>query len=357
MPKTIRGNDYWPAAFRQRGEQVCRKDVIAVDRNSQGGRPEMPPAVAAAIAALGDDPFHGARLRHVIDDGAEVSDMEAEAVRRALRAAGTRPDEIGLVMVSSTVPDCLLPSNGPAIQAKCELVNATAWSVELGCASIQPQLVAAAALLRDGVCSRAMIVASTATSRIVDYAEPVSALLGDGASAAVIGPLPPGHGLLGQWMRTDGSLRDGVVHAPVVDGKPQRRWDRVAGPIRATSFDLDVAKTAGRRAAEFCREACHGALAAAGLDLKDVSLFVSNQVTGWFVDACRRALDLPEGRAVNTFPEVGNIGAAAVIYNLARAQRDGRLKDGDVVLMYSQGAGLTRVAAVYRWSALTALSP
>jgi 3-oxoacyl-[acyl-carrier-protein] synthase-3 len=85
--------------------------------------------------------------------------------------------------------------------------------------------------------------------------------------------------------------------------------------------------------------------------MKDVALYVGNQSVGWFVDACRRGLGLPADKAIDTFGEVANIGAAAVLFNLERAHRTGRLKDGDVVLIYSPGAGFTRAAVAYRWKA------
>src|SRR5207245_2293270 len=106
------------------------------------------------------------------------------------------------------------PFNAPAVQAKCELTRAAAWHLHVGCASVQPQLIAASALISSKVYEKILIVQSGATSRVVDYAAPVSAVMGDGATAAVIGALPYGYGILGHYTRTDGSLRDGVVYAP-----------------------------------------------------------------------------------------------------------------------------------------------
>jgi 3-oxoacyl-[acyl-carrier-protein] synthase-3 len=269
-----------------------------------------------------------------------------------MAAAGVGPRDIDLVLIHSLTPDRLMPSNGPAVQAKCELVNAAAWSVDVSCASFQPQLVAAAALIRSGMYRRILLVQSQAASRVVDYSTPGSTALGDGAAAAVVGEVPAGYGLLGHWFRTDGRLRDGVVFAPVVEGEPQHRWwDKNGGPTCFTSFDLQIGKSAGLRSTAFCREACLGALDAAKLSVDDVALYVGNQTLGWLVDACRRALGLPAEKAFETFSEVANIGAVAVPFNLERAHQTGRLRDGDVILMYSPGAGFTRAAAVYRWRA------
>jgi 3-oxoacyl-[acyl-carrier-protein] synthase-3 len=252
-------------------------------------------------------------------------------------------------LVHSLVPDLLMPSNAPAIQAKCELVNASAWSLDVSCSSFQAQLVTAAAFIRSGTFRRILLVQSQATSRVLDYTSAGSTAFGDAAAAVVVGEVPHGYGHLGHWIRTDGSLRDGVVIAPLVDGQPQRRWDKCPAHPAFSSFNRDLGKVTGTRGTEFCREACQGALAAAGLTLRDVSLYVGNQSLGWFVDACRRGLGLEASQAFDTFKEVGGIGAVAVPFNLERAWTAGRVKDGDIVLTYSPGSGFTRAAAVYRW--------
>lgn len=348
LPPAVRGNDWWAGGFKRRDDEA-RRDFIAIDRAPSGEEAPLAREIADAMAKLKDDPFRGARLRHVIDDAAEPSDLEARAARAALAAAEVEPGEIDLVMVASVVPDRLLPSNAPAVQAKCELTRAAAWSLDLGCASVQPQLIAATALVKSGTYRRILMVQSCAASRIVDPEAPVSAAMGDGAAAAVIGALPDGYGLVGHYTRTDGSLRDGVVHAPIVDGRPAARWDRAAGPIRLTSLDPAAGKTAGARATEFCREACLAALDDAGVTISDIDLFVCNQSLGWFLDACRSSLGVPAAKTIDTFASVGNLGPASILFNLAEAERQGRLRDGNLVLMYSPGAGLTRTAAVYRW--------
>jgi 3-oxoacyl-[acyl-carrier-protein] synthase-3 len=349
LPPTVRGNDFWDRA--PNADEQRRQNILAVEKTTSGAPNPVAPEIALAMAALGNDPFRGARQRHVIDDSAEPSDMEAEAARRAMRAAGVRPDEIDVVMVASLVPDRLHPSNGPAVQHKCGLERAVAWSLDLGCASFQPQLIAAHALLRAGTYRNILCVYSSAVSRVLDYSMGWSPAFGDGAAAVVLGALPSGYGLLGHWCRTDGALREGVVYCPVVDGEPRPRWDRHAAPIRLVSLDPDLGKGAGLRSTAFCQEACSGALASAGLAIDDIDFFVANQSVAWLVDACRRSVGLRAEQTIDTFQEVANIGAAAIVLNLERAWRTGRIQDGDHLLIYSPGAGLTRAAVVYRWRA------
>src|SRR5262245_7330749 len=73
LPPQVRTNDFWPSTFTENIEQKRNKDFLAIERSSDGQKTEIPPEIAAAMAALGTDPFFGARRRHVLDDDAETS--------------------------------------------------------------------------------------------------------------------------------------------------------------------------------------------------------------------------------------------------------------------------------------------
>lgn len=348
LPPRRRGNDHWPTTWRPLSESARRKDILALERTSAGETPDLAPEIVQAMHAHDADPFRGARFRHVIDEGMEVSDMEALAVQAALADAQIEPHQIDLLLVASPVPDRILPGNGPAVAHKCGLTNAVAWNYEVGCAVFLPMLVTADALIQAGAYKKILVVASSALTRVLDYTAPMSAAFGDGAAAAVITAGQVGFGLLGHWMRTDGALREGAVFAPVVEGQPVRAWTRANGEVRLMSFDPDAIKHAGRQAVAYCQEACAGALAAAHKTTSDVALYIGAQSQGWFVEGCRLGLGLPPEKTIDTFAEVANIGPATLLFNLHRARSLGRVREGDHILMYSPGVGLTRAAACYR---------
>jgi len=350
LPTHVRTNAFWGDRLAARREAHKRDDILAIRHGTDGRSVDVPAATAAAMAARRDDPFGGSKLRHVIDDAEMGSDLEARAGNAAMADAGIAPEDIDLVLVASLPQDRMVPTNAPAVQAKCGLVNASAWCLDVGCASTQPQLLAAAALIATGAAKHVLIVQSQVNSRTVDQESHLAPGFGDGAAAAVIGVVPDGYGLLGTYLRTDGSLREGVVLAPSRNGKPLREWWEASdGPPRLATFDADAGKLAGIKGPEFCRLACLEALSAAGVRLEDISLFVCNQSVSWFADACRRALGLPADRLIDTYEEVANIGGAAILLNLHRARELGRVKRGDTLLLYSPGAGYTRAAAVVRW--------
>jgi 3-oxoacyl-[acyl-carrier-protein] synthase III len=150
-------------------------------------------------------------------------------------------------------------------------------------------------------------------------------------------------------MNTNGKFRDAIVHAFVVDGKPQRDWYRGEGSVRLASFAPEMGRETGALQIDFCREAAGGALAIAEKTAKDVRLFLGPQSVVWLNGALAAGLGFTKEQTIDTFTEVGNISPATLAFNLQAADQRGMLSDGDLVLAYSPGAGLTRAAVLFRW--------
>ncbi len=348
LPETLRTNDYWPPAFIERDEARRKRDIVDLEHDAAGKRVEVPAELAAGMRAHANDPFRGARVRRVIGEHEEVSALEAAAAANALADAKVGIDEVDALLVHSLIPDLLHPSNAPAVQDRLGLTRAVAIAIDNGCASPHVGMVLADGLIQSGRFRRVLVVCSSAPSRAVDLMNPASPVFGDAAAAYVVGPAEAGAGLLGHSLQTDGYFRDAMVHATMVEGRPERDWYRHCGHIRLATLAPDRARESGRRQLEFCRDACMGALASAGVTIDDIALFLGPQSVAWLNDALCRSLGLPPERTLDTFVEVANIGSATMPFNLERARRSERVRPGELVLAYTPGAGLTRAAVVFR---------
>jgi len=353
IPEPVRLNDAWPESFHRRFDESRKHDITTIERGAGGETQELDRAISDAMAPYATDPFRGTRRRHITPAELPASDLEADAARRAIADAGLTAADIDVAFIASYMPDMLMPSNGPALQAKVGLVNAICYPTDLACASFLGHLVLADALIAAGRARYVLSVNSGTLSRFLDLNLPVSVHIGDGASACVFGASGrAGFGLLGQHARTDGSLRDGIVLAHVgADGKPARRYEDAAARIVFTTLDPAAGKAGGQKGAAWCRESCAAAMAQAGVSLGDISLYFGAQSLKWFPDACRRALGLSPEQVIESFDEVANIGPATIPYNLLLARQRGLLRDGALLLLYSPGIGMHRLAVVLRWSA------
>ena len=250
-------------------------------------------------------------------------------------------EEIDLVLVHSLPPDQLMPSNAPALQAKLGLVNATAWSLDVSSASFLAQLVAATALVRSGVYRRVLLVLSQAASRVLDYSTP-----GSRRSATA----PPRWWSASSRRATAISATgcapmarcvDGVVFATVIDGQAHRRWGRViAGPSASRPSTSTWASPPG------CARPRSAARPASGRWAPPASPSTTSRSTSairacaGLVDACRRALAGSRSSTPSTPSRRSPTSAPSMVPSTSSAPHHaGGLRDGDVVLLYSPGAG------------------
>lgn len=350
IPSRQRSNDEWPDTFRNRFEQSAKTDLSVLDRAPDGSRNILEPALEAALAPYRDDPFRGVRTRPVLEPDRTASDLEVQAARVALDDAGSTPDDIDLLLITSHMPDHLWPTNGPLVLDRLGLHRATLLPLDLTCASFLAHIQTAAAYIAAGMARKVLSINSGTWSRFPDWHSPAFVNFGDGAAACVFEASDQDRGLRAIWSRTDGRLHPGLVLAHVAAGGAiAQRMEDTIGPMRLTSLDPAAGKQGGIHSTAWCREACGAVLEQAQCGIGDVDLYVGAQSLKWFPDACRRALGLRPEQVVESFDQVANLGAANIPYNLWLARERGLLRPGSRVLMYSPGAGLTRMAALWSW--------
>jgi 3-oxoacyl-[acyl-carrier-protein] synthase III len=297
------------------------------------------------------DPYCGTIERRVMDAEQRSSQMEVEAAREALRSAGVDPGGVDLLIGYSQVPDDLCPGNHGRVARALELPRqATAMTLETGCASFVTQLNTAVRLVQSGDHRLALLYQSSATSRVQDQASRWAAAVGDGAVAEVVGAVPEGYGWIGRAHFTRGELCDGLLVARA-DRRPDW-WAPSEVPFHITSRDGAAVRRMGVEGVAFARETCEEVLRTCGYTASDVDLLVCSQPQVWFGEACAEALGLREGRFVppeEHFQRFGHLLPASAPLNLWVAWSQGRLRRGDLVLVYSPGVGFTQVASLLRW--------
>ena len=284
----------------------------------------------------------GIHQRHIAGPGESACFMGTEAARAALEAAGAAGRDIDAVIVATSTPDEAFPATAVRIQHALGIRGGFAFDLSAACSGFVYALGVADALIRAGQAESALVIGTEVYSRILDWKDRATCVLfGDGAGAALLlagegSGANTDRGLLSTHLHSDGALGD-ILR---VDGAVGRR-DR---PGVLLMNGREVFRHAVTRMAEAVDEA----LAANGLTHADVDWLVPHQANIRIIDAMGKRLGLPASRVVVTVDRHANTSAASIPLALAEAIADGRIREGQLVLMEALGGGLTWGSALLR---------
>lgn len=273
----------------------------------------------------------GIRNRRHAAPGDRLTDLAARAGAAALEAAELAPEDLDLVLVATLSADELTPNAAPQVAHVLGATSAGAMDIGAACTGFVSALTLASGLIEAGRAETVLVIGAEILSRHLDpHDKRTAALFGDGAGAVVL--VAGAAGQIGPAvLACDGSA------APFI------RAERDSGTIEMDGHE--TFKLAVSSLVSSTREA----VAAAGLALDDIDLFVYHQANGRILTAVAEALGAPADRVLDVIADIGNTSAASIPLALTQAARDGRLHPGDRVLLGAVGAGFTWGAVVVEW--------
>jgi 3-oxoacyl-[acyl-carrier-protein] synthase-3 len=346
LPPVVRKNDWWPPSVVAKWDEKLTRS-----RRNEGEHrnAELPPGGALVLKALKEyenDPFKGALERRVMPEGMAPSDMEIAACQEALVKAKVNEKDIDLLLTNSQLPDYITVPTAPRVHAALGLGE---WCLAMGtegaCNSFQLQLATAEQMMRAGKIRYALLAQSSGMQHIAKPEDSYSTWFGDGAAAVVVGPVGQGKGLLASAHRTDGSMYRGLVGGARAGGMWYEK-----GKVELFFEEKDAAFSLALKLPELGRQVLDRAMKEAGVEPKDVDFYASHQGTHWFRRVTQEYMQLKNAKYFDSYAWTASLAAANIPFVLAMAEKEGLLKDGSLVAMYSGGSGITVSGTVLRWS-------
>ena len=285
----------------------------------------------------------GIHKRHIARDGEFTSDLAIEAARAALVDAGIDGGELDLIVVATTTPDDTFPATATKVQARLGMTHGAAFDVQAVCSGFIFGLSVADNFIKAGQAKTVLLIGAETMSRLLDWEDrTTSVLFGDGAGAMVLQAADgkgdnSDRGILNTKLFSDGRLRDMLY----VDGGP--------GSSRTTGHLRMQGKEVFRHAVTNISSAIQASVDEAGLKMEDIDWFVPHQANQRILDGVARKLGIDPNKVISTVALHGNTSAASVPLALDVAVKDGRIKQGDIVLMEAMGGGFTWGASLARW--------
>ncbi len=285
----------------------------------------------------------GIRQRHVASDGESTATLATEAARRALESAGLEPGAIDLIVLATATPDYTFPATATQVQAALGILHGAAFDIQAVCSGFVYALSVADKMLTGGAHTRALVIGAETFSRILDWDDRTTCVLfGDGAGAVVLETIEGGgtsadRGILTAHLRSDGRHREKLY----VDGGPS--MTQTTGHLRMLGRDVF------KHAVGMITDVIEAAYVATGTSSDDIDWFVPHQANKRIIDASAEKLRIAPEKVVITVDRHGNTSAASVPLALDVAVRDGRIREGDLVLLEAMGGGFTWGSVLLRW--------
>ncbi len=265
----------------------------------------------------------GIEERRIADDDMNTSDMAYLASKKALDDANIKAEDLDLILVATVTPDYPFPSVGCLLQDKLGATNAAAMDLSAACAGFMYGMITAGQFINNDTYKNILVVGVEKLSKITDWEDRNTAVLfGDGAGAAVVGPVTEGRGILSFELGSDGTGAKHLYQEPngfmAMNGR-------------------EVFKFAVRQMGQ----SAINVIDKAGLTKEDIDFLIPHQANIRIMEASRQRLELPIEKMATTVKKYGNTSSSTIPIALSEAIEEGRVKEDDVVILVGFGGGLT----------------
>jgi 3-oxoacyl-[acyl-carrier-protein] synthase-3 len=285
----------------------------------------------------------GIRNRRYITHGESLQSLSVEACQEALDKSGLVASDIDSLIFYSDSPPVMPEKEGPRrnyydISAHIQYllrergipITCDCLAIAGSCVSFLLSLQIAEGMIRSGMKKNILVIGAAWNSLFLDDSDKNTAMtFADGAAASILGASQE-KGLIGIFSRTDG-------HGYAAGCYPDYR-----------SLFIDR-----KRVSEFAPKAFHsgikGLLDKSGLKLEDVDVFIPHQAGIKIIERGMALSGIPAEKVYLCLQEVGNTGAPAVQLALAMAVEEGKVRDGDLVVLAAFGTGWNYGAAAFRY--------
>ncbi|MEN6351380.1 MAG: beta-ketoacyl-ACP synthase III [Syntrophomonas sp.] len=284
--------------------------------------------------------------RRIADPGIKNSDLSFAAAQMAMQHANIGPEDLDLIIVGTTSPDMVFPSTACILQDRLGAKNAAAFDLEAGCTGFIYSLTVAEKFLLSPEYKYILVVGVDLCSRFTDYTDRNTCVIfGDGAGAAVVGKSDSGPGIIDTFIGAEGS---GGKHLYMPAG-----GSNLPPTAQTVEQRLHYIKMDGneifRFATKMMVKISEKMLTRSGLEYKDVDFFIPHQANIRIIKTAMKRMNIPAEKTLINIHQFGNMSAACIPVGLSTAWQEGRIKDGDLVLMVAFGAGLTYGGILLRW--------
>ncbi len=288
----------------------------------------------------------GISERRILDDKQEAYMLGVDAAKNALESAKLSAQEIDLIVVATDTPDYMTPSTACLIQGAIGASNAIAFDLNAACSGFIFAITVAQKFILSGTHKNALVIGCEGLSRIVDWQDRNTCILfGDAAGAAVLSEVPEGFGILNTHLGSDGE-NGKFITIPNLYLNEEEKAKRVNGKYNSLWMD-------GQEVFKFAVKAMSSAtkkvIEDVNMTIEDIQFIFPHQANTRIIDGAIKKLGVPDDKLHYIIHKYGNISSASIPVSLDEAYREGKLKNGDNLVLVGFGGGLTWGSTLLKW--------
>ncbi len=288
----------------------------------------------------------GIKERRIAAKDEKTSDMAARAALQALEQARVEPKDVDLILVATATPDMLFPATACFVQKKIGAKNAACLDISAACAGFLFGIEIGQQFITSGTHDTVLVIGAEKLTSITNWTDRNTCVLfGDGAGAAVLQHRGRAHGVISTHIGSDGNYTD-ILYMP--GGGSNTPITRDNAHMNLATIHM-IGKDVYKQAVTSMLSASKKALEQAGLTTDDIACVIPHQANLRIIEGIADRLNIPLERFFVNLDKYGNTSAAAVAMALDEANRSGRIKHGDYVLMVVFGGGLTWASTIVEW--------
>jgi 3-oxoacyl-[acyl-carrier-protein] synthase-3 len=292
--------------------------------------------------------------RHVNSPEDTTTSMGVKAATMAIERSGITKDDIDFIVFATLSPEYYFPGPGVLVQRDLGLKTVGALDIRNQCSGFVYGLSVADQFIKTGMYKNVLVIGSELQSKGLDMTtrgRGVSVIFGDGAGAAVVSRTEDkSKGILSTHLHSEGQYAEELA---VIAPGMGKRW--VTDIIKENNPDDEsyypymngqfVFKNAVTRFSEVINEG----LQDNNLAVSDINMLIPHQANLRISQFIQQKFRLEDSQVYNNIQKYGNTTAASIPIALTEAWEQGKIKEGDLVVLAAFGSGFTWGSAIIRW--------
>jgi len=287
----------------------------------------------------------GIKERHIVKDNEITSDISSKAAMQALEDAKLRPEQLELIILATNSPDMIFPATACLVQDKIKAINAATFDMQAGCSGFVYGMITAWQFIVSGFYNNVLVIGAETLSKFVDWTDRNTCILfGDGAGAVVL-KADKVEGILSGYLKADGSGAD-LIKIPAGASKNPASHETVEQRLHYVKMK---GNEVFKYAVKYMKRSTISALEKCNISVADVDCFIPHQANIRIISVVAKVLGIKKDKVYINLDKYGNTSAASVAIALDEAVRQGKIQNGDIVVLTAFGAGLTSGSIVIKW--------